>query len=200
MSQLKSIHAAKVVLASASPRRQEILRQVGMSFEVDPSDAPETIAGDWSVGEIAERLAEIKARDVARRHAGADVVIGADTLVVLDGDPLGKPVDAKDARWMLSRLSGRTHEVYTGIAVLDPKGSRSVTASVCSRVRFRQLDAGEIARYVASGEPMDKAGAYAIQGLGSIFVEEIAGDYFNIVGLPIAQVNLALRQLGWQVI
>lgn len=200
MIQLPSVHAATVVLASASPRRQELLRQVGIPFVVDPSTESETIAPEWQAESIAERLAERKALDVAARHPEADVVIGADTVVFLDGVPMGKPSDEADAQRMLGLLSGRTHEVRTGIALVAPKASKRVTASVCSRVRFRALDAGEIARYVASGEPMDKAGAYAIQGLASLFVEGIDGDYFNIVGLPIAEVNLALRQLGWRVI
>lgn len=200
MIDLPSIHDATVVLASASPRRQELLRQVGISFVLDPSNAQETIHPEWTVSEVAQRLAERKAFDVAGRHPEADVVIGADTVVVLDGEPLGKPVDAEDATRMLSKLSGRTHEVYTGFALVAPRASRSVSGAECTRVTFRELGDGEIARYVASNEPMDKAGAYAIQGLASLFVERIEGDYFNIVGLPIAQVNLALRQLGWRVI
>jgi septum formation protein len=200
MIELPSIQSAAVVLASASPRRQELLRQVGIPFVVDPSDAPETIQPDWAVSEIAQRLAERKAFDVAARHPEADVVIGADTVVVLGEAVLGKPLDAADAQRMLSQLSGRTHEVYTGFALVAPRLSRTVTDAACTQVRFRVLDEEEIARYVASNEPMDKAGAYAIQGLASLFVERIEGDYFNIVGLPIAQVNLALRQLGWRVI
>jgi septum formation protein len=200
MIDLPSIHTATVILASASPRRQEILRQVGIPFVVDPSTAQETIQPDWTIPEIAQRLAERKAFDVATRHPEADVVIGADTVVVLGEDVLGKPVDAEDARRMLTQLSGRSHAVYTGYALVAPKLSRSVSGATCTQVRFRVLDDGEIARYVASQEPMDKAGSYAIQGLASLFVDGIEGDYFNIVGLPIAQVNLALRQLGWQVI
>lgn len=200
MIPLPSIHDARVVLASASPRRQELLRQVGIPFVVDPSNAEETIHPEWTVAEIAQRLAERKAFDVAARHAEADVVIGADTVVVLDSEPLGKPVDAEDAARMLRKLSGKTHEVYTGYALVSPRQSQSVTGAACTQVRFRVLDEEEISQYVASKEPMDKAGSYAIQGLASLFVERIEGDYFNIVGLPIAQVNLALRQLGWRVI
>lgn len=200
MIQLPSIHDAKVVLASASPRRQELLRQVGIPFTVDPSETDETFLPQWSAAEIAERLAERKARDVASRHPEADVVLGADTVVILEGVPLAKPVDAADAARMLGSLSGKTHEVVTGFALVVPRGDRPVTGAARSKVRFRVLDEGEIARYVASGEPMDKAGAYAIQGLASLFVEGIEGDYFNIVGLPLGQVNLALRQLGWRVI
>ena len=198
--ELPSIQTAAVVLASASPRRQELLRQVGVPFVVDPSPAEETIHPEWTIPEIAQRLAERKAFDVASRHPEADVVIGADTIVVRDTEVLGKPVDAADATRMLAALSGQRHQVYTGFALVAPKLSRSVSGAECTQVRFRVLDEGEIARYVASQEPMDKAGAYAIQGLASLFVEGIEGDYFNIVGLPIAQVNLALRQLGWRVI
>ncbi len=200
MIELPSIQSAAVVLASASPRRQELLRQVGIPFVVDPSDAPETIQPEWSVSEIAQRLAERKAFDVAARHPEADVVIGADTVVVLGESVLGKPVDAADAKRMLAQLSGQTHQVYTGYALVAPKRSRDLSGAECTQVRFRVLEDEEIARYVVSKEPMDKAGAYAIQGLASLFVERIEGDYFNIVGLPIMQVNLALRQLGWRVI
>lgn len=200
MIQLPSIHDAKVILASASPRRQELLRQVGIPFTVDPSETDETFRPEWSASEIAERLAERKAKDVAARHPEADVVLGADTVVILEGVPLAKPEDAADAARMLGLLSGKTHEVVTGYALVAPGGDRTVTGACRSKVRFRALDQAEIARYVASGEPMDKAGAYAIQGLASLFVEGIEGDYFNIVGLPLGQVNLALRQLGWRVI
>lgn len=200
MNELPSIKTAEVVLASASPRRQELLRQVGVPFVVDPSDADERIPADWAIAEIAQRLAERKAQDVAARHADADVVIGADTIVVLENTVLGKPRDAAEAAEMLARLSGRTHEVYTGYALVAPRRAQRIAGVTCTRVRFRDLDDGEIARYVATQEPMDKAGAYAIQGLASLFVEAIEGDYFNIVGLPIVQVNLALRQLGWRVI
>lgn len=200
MTSLPSIHDATVVLASASPRRQELLRQVGIPFAVDPSQVEETLDPAWAVAEVAERLAERKALDVAGRHPDADVVIGADTVVVLENQPLGKPEDAQDAVRMLKQLSGKTHEVYTGYALVAPKTQRQVVGSACTRVTFRALSDEEIVRYVASNEPMDKAGAYAIQGLASLFVERIEGDYFNIVGLPIVQVNLALRQLGWRVI
>jgi len=200
MIDLPSIHHAQVILASASPRRQELLRQVGVPFVVDPSSADEAIQPEWAIPEIAQRLAERKAFDVASRHPEADVVIGADTIVVSDEVVLGKPLDDADAQRMLRMLSGRRHQVYTGFALVSPKLSRSVSGAECTQVRFRVLDDGEIARYVASKEPMDKAGSYAIQGLASLFVDGIEGDYFNIVGLPIAQVNLALRQLGWRVI
>lgn len=200
MTQIRPIDTASVVLASASPRRQELLRQVGIPFVVDPSTVDEAIAPEWRPAEIAERLAERKARDVAARHPEADLVIGADTVVFLDEEPLGKPVDEADARRMLAMLSGRAHEVRTGYALVMPRTGGLVTGSVSSRVRFRALDAGEIARYVASGEPMDKAGAYAIQGLAALFVAGIDGDYFNVVGLPLQELNLALRQSGWRVI
>jgi septum formation protein len=200
MTQLPSVQTAKIVLASASPRRQELLRQIGVPFTVDPSGAEETFQPEWAAVEVAQRLAELKAFDVAGRHPEADVVIGADTVVVLDGKPLGKPQDPEEARRMLAGLSGKTHDVYTGFALIAPKQGQSVVGAERSKVRFRTLDEAEIANYVATGEPMDKAGAYAIQGLASLFVEAIEGDYFNIVGLPLGRVNLALRQLGWRVI
>lgn len=198
--QSRSIHEASVVLASASPRRAELLRQVGIPFVVDASGADETPEPDWDPVETATRLAARKAMDVANRHPGADVILGADTVVVVDDEVFGKPRDEAHAVEMLRRLSGRAHAVVTGWSLVDPKGNRAIAEFTSSRVFFDELDPETIERYVATGEPMDKAGAYAIQGKAGLFVQAIEGDYANIVGLPIAAIGRALRQFGWHVI
>ncbi|HEY9855392.1 MAG TPA: Maf family protein [Stenomitos sp.] len=199
-TETRSIQDATVVLASGSPRRAELLTQVGIPFIVDPSGADETPEPDWDPVECATRLAARKAMDVANRHPEADVILGADTIVVVDDAIFGKPRDAAHAVEMLQRLSGRAHAVITGWSLVDPKGNRAIAEFTSSRVFFDDLDAETIERYVATGEPMDKAGAYAIQGKAGLFVQAIEGDYANIVGLPIAAVGRALRQFGWHVI
>lgn len=182
-----------IILASGSPRRRELLTQMGLPFTVLSPDVDEYT-------EVAEPeamvrlLSQRKAEAVARLHPEA-VVIAADTMVCLDHRTiLGKPVDATDARRMLALLSGRSHEVYTGFTVRQ--GDRSVTQSECSRVRIRSLSPQEISRYVATGEPLDKAGSYAIQGLGSLFVSGIDGDYYNVMGLPVCALGQVLAKFG----
>jgi len=196
----RPISAARVVLASASPRRSELLRQVGIPFVVDASGASEDPEPDWSPSETATRLAARKAVEVANRHPGADLVIGADTVVVLGDEVLGKPKDDAEAIAMLTRLSGRQHEVITGWSIVDPRRDRAIAEYTTSRVRFHLLDHDTIHRYIATGEGRDKAGSYAIQGRAGLFVEGIEGDYANIVGLPVSAVGQALRQFGWHVI
>ena len=180
-----------VVLASASPRRRELLTLLGLTFDVAPTDVDES----WRTGEApevhAERLARAKA--LAGRRAGA-VTIGADTIVVLDGDILGKPRDRAEAAAMLGRLSGREHAVYTAIAVAY--AARVASTVVATRVWFRALDAATIAAYVATGEPMDKAGAYGIQGYGAVLVDRIEGDYFTVMGLGLARLVDLLSEVG----
>ncbi len=179
------------MLASASPRRVALLRQVGVSFTVvDPG--PDR---DWP-GEAEPRhgvraLALEKARRVAARR-GDHVVIGADTVVVVRGWRLGKPANAEEATAMLGRLHGRTHEVWTGVAVVHGREQR--TAAECTRVQFARLSSEEIATYVRSGEPLDKAGAYGIQGLAAMFVRRLEGDYSNVVGLPLARLRQVLAE------
>ena len=178
-----------LVLASQSPRRREILRLAGIPFTVRVGDVDESVLDGESPADYVQRLAAAKACAV---EAGpGETVLGADTTVVIDGEILAKPADADDARRMLARLSGRRHEVLTGVCL-----RRGVTATcefVTTGVVFATLTAAEIDEYVASGEPMDKAGAYAIQGLASKFVERIEGDYFNVMGLPVALVYRRLR-------
>jgi septum formation protein len=184
---------APIVLASGSPRRAELLRAAGIPFDVDVAAIDEVPRTGESPVEHVVRLAREKAEVVARRKSGSPV-LGADTEVVLDGLVLGKPADDGEAARMLERLSGRTHDVITGVALLA--GGRTLTAVERTEVRFLPLTADEIAWYIRSGEPRDKAGAYAIQGLASRFVERIDGSYSNVVGLPVATVYGLLRQAG----
>lgn len=184
-----------IVLASASPRRRELLTSIGLTFTVDPADVDEETLSDLDPLQQAVALAELKAEHVARRH-GEALVIGADTIVTIDGMALGKPQDDEDARRMLRMLSGRTHEVITGVAVVDAATNRAASEAERTLVTFRTLSEDEIARYVASGEPMDKAGAYAIQGLGALLVSRIVGCYPNVVGLPLVTLARLLQPFG----
>jgi septum formation protein len=180
-----------LILASQSPRRQEILSRAGIHFICRPADVSEERIGDEDSREHVRRLARLKAEAVAA--APGDIVLGADTVVVIEGRILGKPADPKQAAWMLRQLSGRQHEVITGFCLRA--GRRRIVDVESTRVRFVPLSDGEIADYVASGEPMDKAGAYAIQGLASKFIDRIEGCYFNVVGLPVALVSRRLNEL-----
>ena len=188
----------KLILASASPRRAEILRDARIMFEAMPAHVDEARReGEAPMG-LVLRLAEAKARAVAARADGPCIVVGADTEVVLEGDVLGKPGSAEHASAMLRRLAGRTHEVITGLALIRlPEGALHREQEV-TRVTFAPMSAEEIAEYVASGEPFDKAGGYAIQGRGGRFVTRVEGCYFNIVGLPLARLYAMLREMGWQ--
>ena len=178
-----------LVLASQSPRRSEILRQAGIPFIVRVADVDESVLPGGGPDDYVRRLAEAKARAV--QAAPEETVLGADTTVVIDGEILAKPLDATDAGRMLSLLSGRRHEVLTGICLL--RDGTAVCDCATTEVVFAPLTEREISEYVASGEPMDKAGAYAIQGLASKFVERIDGDYFNVMGLPVALVYRRLN-------
>lgn len=183
----------RVILASQSPRRRELLALIGVDHEVMPADINEDVrAGEGAVA-YTERLAREKAAVVAAKHPDA-YVIAADTTVVLDGDILGKPVDVADAKAMIRRLSGRAHTVCTGIAVAQ--GTRTVSAVEQVGVTFRELSDAEIAAYVATGEPMDKAGAYGIQGWGATIVERVDGDYFSVMGLGLRRVVALFEALG----
>ena len=182
-----------VVLASGSPRRRELLGQMGIeNFEVLPAQGEETAPEGLAPDALVARLALQKAREVAALRPEA-TVIGADTVVALDGRVLGKPSDEEEAREMLSALSGRRHQVYTGMAVLS--GGQVFTHVECTQVEFRPLTAEEIAAYVATGESMDKAGAYGIQGRACVFIRGIQGDYYNVVGLPVCALHELLAQL-----
>ena len=183
--------AAPLVLASASPRRVALLRQVGVEFTVVDPGPDRAWPGEAEPRHGVRALALDKARRVAARRPEA-VVVGADTVVVLRGARLGKPRDAAEAAAMLARLHGRMHEVWSGIAVV--RGGEQRTASECTRVRFARLEPAEIESYVATGEPLDKAGAYGIQGRAAAFVKSIEGDYYNVVGLPLSRLRAVLRE------
>jgi septum formation protein len=182
----------RLVLASASPRRAELLSAAGFSFVIQSVEIDETPRPDEDAPALVLRLASAKAGAVPQ--AAGEVILGADTVVVVEGEILGKPVDDEDAAKMLRRLSGRSHEVVTGLAVRH--GSSLVTAIERTRVHVAALRRDEIAWYVQSGEPRDKAGAYGIQGLASRFIERIDGSYTNVVGLPVATVRRVLRSMG----
>jgi septum formation protein len=184
-----------LILASASPRRRELLTQAGLIFTIASADLNEELLPDEVAAAYVQRLAEEKAQSVWNLHKSADdsddplIVLGADTCVVSEGNILGKPTDAADARRMLELLSGRTHAVLTGIAAITR--SKVVRGLEITQVTFNVLQDAEIARYVSSGEPLDKAGAYAIQGYAARWIPRIEGCYFNVVGLPIARtINL----------
>jgi septum formation protein len=188
-----------LVLASASPRRQDLLRAAGIPFDVQSSGIDETPLAGESPRSCAERLACGKARTISRIRP-QDYVLGADTIVVVDAAMLGKPRDTADAARMLRMLSGRTHEVITGVCVIKPVGKVSVTnedvRSEITRVTMGELSDDEVQAYVATGEPMDKAGGYAIQGIASRWIPRIEGDYSNVMGLPVSLVYRMLRAAG----
>jgi septum formation protein len=187
----------KLILASASPRRAELLQQLGLSFRVIASDLPEEVS-NGDPARLVKKLALQKAMQVGR-SLGGGLVLGADTLVVLGRSILGKPSDAAAASKMLQQLSGKEHSVYTGLALLDAASGRQLTDTVKTKVRFRQLQGVEIEAYVATGEPLDKAGAYGIQGRGAALVESISGCYFNVVGLPLSRLVVMLREFDFPI-
>ena len=182
----------KLILASQSPRRQELLKLFGIPFTVQVSDVDETMdAGKPAYDEVA-RVSRAKA-EAACREAD-DVVIAADTIVVCNGEVLGKPKDEADAYRMLALLSGVGHQVMTGMTVL--RGQEAITCTEVTDIHFRELSDGEIRNYIASGEPMDKAGAYGIQGGAALFAEKMVGDYYNVMGLPVCRLGMILRTLA----
>ena len=188
----------RVVLASGSPRRKEILAQIGADFEVIVSDCDENTQSrepDRLVKELSER----KASAVAKEVSGAAVVIGADTVVSFCGEILGKPKDIKDAERMIAMLAGNTHQVYTGVSLIikeETGESRTITFTECSDVVMEEMTSRQITEYVGTGESLDKAGAYAVQGMFAPHVKSIRGDYYNIVGLPIAGIYRRLYEIG----
>lgn len=184
-----------IILASNSPRRKDLLRQVGIEFITAPADVDERrLPGEPPEG-YALRVATDKAKTAAER-GGDDLIIAADTIVVLEDQVLGKPSNAQEAERMLGMLSGRMHHVITALVVLDAGSKKLAAKTADTKVWFRKLTAGEISCYVASGEPLDKAGAYGIQGLGALLVEKIEGCYFNVVGMPLSILSEMLRDIG----
>lgn len=187
----------KLILASASPRRKEILKNVGLEFEVLVSDTDEESikAENLPVPMYVQELALLKASSVAKMKIADDsLIISADTVVCADGKILGKPKDDEDAFRMLKMLSGKCHSVFTGVCVMRTKNAFSVCGSVETKVYFKNLSDEQINSYIKSGESKDKAGAYGIQGIGSLLVEKIDGDYFNVVGLPVSKLSEILRE------
>ena len=184
-----------IVLASASPRRKELLENIGLKFTVDPVEIDEVMTVGLKPAGLAKALSLRKARAAAVRNADS-IIIAADTFGVLDGMILGKPLDERHARKMLKELSGRCHSVITGFTVIDSATGSAVSRAVETRVYFRKFGRVEIARYVKTGEPLDKAGAYAIQGLGALLVERIEGDYYNVMGMPLCALAAVLRRFG----
>ncbi|SHK02612.1 Maf family protein [Rhodothermus profundi] len=182
-----------LILASRSPRRRKLLAQLGLDFEVHPSDLDENATNHRLPEQLVEQLALEKARTVAARFPEA-LTLGADTIVVLDGMVLNKPADEAEARAMLRRLSGRTHTVYTGVALVHPASQRELVDYEATHVTFAPLSDAEIDAYVATGSPLDKAGAYGIQDdYGAVFIRRIEGDYYNVVGLPLHRLYRMLR-------
>jgi septum formation protein len=189
----------KLILASASPRRAEILRNAGIRFEIWSTDVDESRLDNESPGEYVRRLALAKARAAADRNpslAADDLIIGADTVVVVDSVILGKPASSVDAKRMLRSIGGRVHEVHTGLALLQISGTQQRVVEEITRVHFMHLNDQEIEDYIATGEPFDKAGAYAIQGIGGRYVTRIEGCYFNVMGLPLTRLWTLLREFG----
>ena len=192
----------EIILASASPRRAALLAQIGLPFRTVPSTLDENGAWPAQPGEDhaarARHLARAKAEEVVAR-IGRGLIIGADTIVVCEGVAFGKPHDADEARVILLRLAGRTHQVITGVALVDAATGRAEVASAAAGVRMRSFDPAEVAAYIGTGEPLDKAGAYAIQGRGALLIDGIEGDYSTVVGLPLPTLARLLRRFGLDV-
>ncbi|OZB91140.1 nucleoside triphosphate pyrophosphatase [Paenibacillus sp. XY044] len=200
---MKSNHSRRIILASTSPRRQELIASLHIPFEIRPSHAEEHTPEDWTPQQVVEGLALRKAEAVyASLHGQKEdaVIVGSDTVVVLDNQVLGKPVDKQDAVRMLTSLQGRTHEVYTGVAVIDVMNGKTMVRHRVTSVTMKPLTERQVEAYAISGEPDDKAGAYAIQGLGSTIVERIEGCYFNVVGLPLSLLSDMLGEFGIDVL
>lgn len=186
----------RIILASASPRRSELLSQIGLKFEVIPSNADETFDNAMSCEENVQKIAYKKACYIAPELEHDCIIIGADTIVAINGDVLGKPIDKKDAARMLRQLSDNTHNVYTGYAIMRKSDYKIEVGFEKTAVTFRTLSDKEIDAYINTGEPMDKAGAYGVQGVGAVFVTRINGDYNNVVGLPLSSLSQALDKFG----
>ena len=187
-----------IILASKSPRRAELMQQIGLPFTVCPADADESVTPELSPAEAVAEISKRKALAVLKMRDAGDVIVACDTVVALDHRIFGKPHTAEEAEAMLHLLSGRTHSVFSGLTVCC--GTAVTSAVECTDVTFRTLSDAEITAYVKSGEPMDKAGAYGIQGLGAVLVERIAGDYFNVVGLPLCRLAQMLCPFGIRIL
>lgn len=184
----------RIILASNSPRRRELLENVGLKFDIIPDNTPEPMDGTLTPWDTVMSLAKFKGDNVAAKVSGDVLIISADTVVAIDNIILGKPQNAEDAFKMLSKLSGKTHSVYTGVYIRENLGEKSANFYEKTEVCFKNLDINEIKDYINTGEPMDKAGSYGIQEFGSLFVERINGDYFNVVGLPVCRLGKELKE------
>jgi septum formation protein len=186
----------RIILASSSPRRRELLSTLGFAFDVINPSSDETVSENETPEDFALRVSVEKAWSVSRSLGEGAVVIGADTIVVVDGEILGKPEDPEEASSMLRKLSGKEHHVFTAFSIVKPKNEILHSEIVDTSVRVKPLAASEIEGYIKTGEPMDKAGAYGIQGIGSFMVRGIEGSYSNVVGLPVEELLAALKKLG----
>jgi septum formation protein len=189
----------RIILASASPRRKELLEKIGLKFEVDASNCAEEVDPALEPDELTRRISLTKAKSVAPRYKDA-LIIAADTIGVIGKKLLGKPHTAGEARKMLAQISGKSHEVITGFTVLDTATNKIISGTVYTKVYIKKLTTQEIDAYVQTGEPLDKAGAYGIQGLGAVIVEKIEGDYYNVVGLPLSALAEVLEEFGISVL
>jgi septum formation protein len=189
----------RIILASASPRRKELLEKIGLKFEVDASNCVEEVDPALEPDELTRRISLTKAKSVAPRYKDA-LIIAADTIGVIGKKLLGKPQTVDEARKMLAQISGKSHEVITGFTVLDTATNKIISGTVCTKVYIKKLTTQEIDAYVQTGEPLDKAGAYGIQGLGAVIVEKIEGDYYNVVGLPLSALAEVLKEFGINVL
>lgn len=191
-----------LILASASPRRQELIRTIGLPYRIDAADVDESMPEGTAPDDLVEQLSLRKAQAVSGRVPDGEpsIVIGSDTVVVLDGRILGKPKDEQDAADMLSAIAGRTHQVYTGITCIEVRTGTVLTRHEVSHVTMKPMDQDRIRRYVATGEPSDKAGAYAVQGIGALLVAKIEGDYFNVVGMSVRLLGEMLEELSVRVL
>ncbi|MDK8191971.1 Maf family protein [Paenibacillus sp. UMB7766-LJ446] len=193
----------RIILASTSPRRKELIASLHLAFEVIPSHADEDTPTEWTPEQTVQELAMRKALAVYRGLEGREqdaVIVGSDTVVVLDGDILGKPVDEADAERMLSRLQGRVHRVFTGVACIDANNGQSMVQYRQTDVTMKELSEATIRAYVQTGEPSDKAGSYAIQGIGASLIDRVEGCYFNVVGLPLSLLSDMLDGFGIHVL
>ena len=197
---MKTSQNKKLVLASASPRRKELLEKLGYIFQIIPADIEEIVDKTKKPEEIVKEIALQKASHIANNLKEPAIIIGSDTIVVIDDTILGKPENAEDASKMLQQLSGRSHQVISGIAIVDTYTNNTIIDSESSDVYFRDISQEEITNYIKTKEPMDKAGAYAIQGLASTFIEKINGCYNNIVGLPVYKITQIFKKLDLDIL
>jgi septum formation protein len=193
------IQNRKIVLASSSPRRKELLEKIGLTFSIDPSDYDEKLPLDMNPEGIAKIISLQKALKVGQKYSDA-IIIAADTFGFFRGRIIGKPANTHEAKSILKTLSGKSHRVITGYTILDTSNKQVTTHSIETRVYFKKLTPEEIDNYIKTGEPLDKAGAYGIQGLGSVIVNKIEGDYYNVMGLPLRALAESLKKFGINVL